>query len=158
MKVKRMLDSILSLCFEPTKDEPIHFNVNDDYNSKINKPKSLEGYGVYLILNNPEMEIGNILYIGMSGTYRKDEGIKGQNLKQRLKKKQYGVPRKVWIPSKMRGELDENDEKIDDIWIRCFITYDEDRGLKHLPSFVEASLLKEYIEVEGNLPPWNIEY
>ena len=142
--------SILSPFEEPTKDDPIEYNMGEDYNSTIRSFKGNDGYGVYLFLKEPEISYENILHIGMSGKVKTDGSMSGQRILRRLRMKQDGRMRRAVIPEKM--EMDD----IPTIYIRYFITLDTTTKQGKLPAHMEASLLQDYYEnMNGTLPRWN---
>ena len=106
-----------------------------------------DGYGVYIFHKN--VNDGDILYIGKSGTILQDGKPRAQDLKGRLNNIQDGMRREDFLRKKIN-----EDNAIQQIVIEWY-TIDEN---KYLPSFIEAQLLQEYYTQNKCLPIWNKEF
>lgn len=111
------------------------------------------GYGAYIFHKNTID--GEILYIGMSGkvnqngSYTKKNNAPQQTLKERLKNKQGKISRQKFFNQKL-----SEDSTFQTLVIEWMIVDEK----KCLPSFVEASLIQEYFELNHKLPLWNNEF
>lgn len=93
------------------------------------------GYGVYIFHRN--VEDGDILYIGKSGTVLQNGCYKTQGLRDRLNNKQDGMKREEFLRMKMN-----EDNTIQKIFIEWYIIDER----KYLPGLIEALLLQDYFK------------
>lgn len=105
------------------------------------------GYGVYIFHKN--VEDGDILYIGKSGTILRNGCYEAQNLRKRLNNKQDGMRRRDFLLKKMN-----EDDEIRQIYIEWYIIDEQ----KYLPAFIEALLLQDYYTKNSCLPIWNNKF
>ena len=105
------------------------------------------GYGVYIFHRN--VEDGDILYIGKSGTVLQNGCYKTQGLRDRLNNKQDGMNREEFLRMKMN-----EDNTIQKIFIEWYIIDER----KYLPGLIEALLLQDYFTQHSCLPIWNNEF
>ena len=105
------------------------------------------GSGVYIFRKNTE--IGDILYIGKSGTILQKGSFKSQDLRKRLNNKQDGIKREDFFAKKIK-----EDTKIEQIIIEWYIIDER----KYLPGLIEALLLQDYFTQHSCLPIWNKEF
>jgi len=122
------------------------FTAKEELETVCNAPKDKSG--VYLVyeLKNGRIEL---VYIGSSGKIQNNGTIKNRNggLYDRIVNgKQFGQPRKKSWKKKL---IDENIDAFDIYWY--------DTETTEIPSFVEATIIQRFFEVQGRLPRWNKE-
>ena len=105
------------------------------------------GYGVYIFHKN--VNDGDILYIGKSGTILQNGCFKAQYLRGRLNNQQDGMRREDFLLKKIN-----EDNEIQQIVIEWYIINEQ----KYLPSLIEAQLLQEYYTQNLCLPIWNKDF
>lgn len=109
-------------------------------NSVPNEP------GVHLIYVGAQ-DHQNIVYIGYSGT-RKRDGMSAQKLQRRLTVgKQDDMPFPKWLEQLM------TQYSVQTLHIQWIVTWDENN--RHVPISVKAKLLQAFLEEFGHLPSEN---
>jgi len=105
--------------------------------------------GIYLIyrLSGGKVEL---VYIGASGIMQQNGSFRDQLLKGRINNKQEGMRRQDFFEYKIKIE------NIDGLDIYWYVTFD--KNLRHMPAFVEATVMQRYYEMNGVLPKWNKKY
>ena len=120
---------------------------NGDKLSKLcNAPEKPGIYCIFKVCNGEK----DLVYIGASGTMKRNGKFKNQLLRGRINAKQEGMPRQKYFTKQFHTNDIENFE------IYWFVTYDAHS--KHLPKYVEGVLLQKYFELKGCLPLWNKEF
>jgi len=129
------------------------FKQRDNLKEVCNAPTDKSGIYVVYALKNGNVDL---VYIGCSGKIEKDgsifirkAGLGG--IKDRLVNgHQFGkTPRRISWSNQMKLE---NIEALDVYW---YITHNE--SFMDCPRKVENSLLKKYLNLNGQLPKWNNE-
>ena len=129
------------------------FKQRDNLKEVCNAPTDKSGIYVVYALKNGNVDL---VYIGCSGKIEKDgsmfirkDGLGG--IKDRLVNgHQFGkTPRRISWSKQMKLE---NIEALDVYW---YITHNE--SFMDCPRKVENSLLKKYLNLNGQLPKWNNE-
>jgi hypothetical protein len=104
--------------------------------------------GVYIIYEITDHG-KELVYIGKSGTWHRDEGFGEQMLSKRLHMKQDGEYRQDFFTKKVK----KNESKLEIHW---FVTCDKEGKTGQLPAKVEADLIQAFFEDNDNkLPAWN---
>ena len=125
-----------------------YFSFKKGYNLSQLTKDIPEGYGAYVFHKNTID--GEILYIGKSGTVNQNGSKHRQNLKKRLTMNQCrSIKRQKFFNQKF-----DEDSTLQSIVIEWMIVDDK----KCLPSFLEASLIQKYYELNHKLPLWNKEF
>ncbi len=105
--------------------------------------------GVYLIYGFRDGE-QTLVYIGMSGTMKKNGEWGGQMLRKRLRMKQDKVYRQIYFTQKIK------DDGWDFLRFHWYITYNNKHN--HLPRYVEGLLIQRFYEQNSRLPEWNKDF
>lgn len=150
--------------------------IEGDNDQRINWPK--EGSGVYVVWEKSESQNKNILYVGMTGKFKRETNelvFKNRTFKERTAR---------WTPYRFRdGQKDskpyafgygpklsnvnsQSKIKYDDDAYREYVTYNNlvihcftinADHQKYSPALLEAEMLTKYLKDKGNLPPANNE-
>lgn len=124
------------------------FFKNGDKLSEVSKDVP-ELPGVYYIIKLVKGRI-ELVYIGKSGTIKKNAEFKGQMLKKRINNTHENMSRQDYFTNKI---LTENIDALEVYW---FVTHDEVN--KDLPAYVEGLLIQRYYDINRKLPLWNKDF
>ena len=133
--------------------DSFQFNCDENLNKQCNAPKT-QG-GVYLVYEHASNQL---IYIGSSGWVNQDGsfGLRKNGMWERIVNGDHEFviqgtkqkdKRKIIWPLKM------NDDRIEQLRVDWFVTFNE--SIRHIPAFVEATLLQQYFDKYNVLPRWN---
>ncbi|MEM7180213.1 MAG: hypothetical protein AAF518_04835 [Spirochaetota bacterium] len=129
------------------------FSAEQELSKVCNAPKDRSGVYIVYELKKGRVEL---VYIGCSGKVQNDGSIKhrssgGGGLYGRIVNgKQFGNIRKKSWKQKL---IVEKIEAIDVYWYDTF-----NSPLKHIPAFVEATIIQLYYKQNKCLPRWNVKF